>query len=311
MKYDTLYIIFDNELSEYKDKLEYFLEKKFEIMSCQLDEYDNTKSIPEEFAVAANFIFLGNASRQACAPEIKTWQYSRFGCRIGWTQNKCAIFAQSRDLAFDDYKEFNKYCKLMNIDYQDVIIPSETFFSECKNLFSAKTGNIHHAQYSSLIYEFVNKYLENFIHDESRNNLSEELNDELNKIKKIASEKMTLKQKIYCHATIHAASIANSVVGFIPIPVADAIPITASQISMILALGNIFDNKLTKSDAQIILKAVAAPLTGRALVKGGLTLFPGVGWAINGVIAGAITEILGWTIANDFATKMKNKDTYV
>jgi uncharacterized protein (DUF697 family) len=72
---------------------------------------------------------------------------------------------------------------------------------------------------------------------------------------------------------------------------------------MVLGLGKVFDNKLTKSDAQVLLKTVAAPLAGRALSKAALVFVPGVGWAINGAIAGAITEILGWTIANDFAVK--------
>ncbi len=300
---DIVYIIFDEDLSKYKDKLEHLLEGNFDIISLKQDNYG--KSVDEKC------IFLGNNSRRACEPEIESWKYNQFGCRIGWTQNKCVIFAQSDDLAFADYEEFNKYCKRLRLDYPDVTLPPENIISECRQkLFSENKEeiDIHHAQYSSLIYEFVNRFFEDFIKDSSTNNFGDKLNDKLNKAKENASKNMTLKQKMACHAIIHATSMANGVIGVIPVPVADTIPITAAQITMILALGNVFDNKLTKSDAQIILKAAAAPLAGRALVKGGLTLFPGIGWAINGAIAGVITKFLGWTIANDFAIKMKDRN---
>jgi uncharacterized protein (DUF697 family) len=72
---------------------------------------------------------------------------------------------------------------------------------------------------------------------------------------------------------------------------------------MTLGLAKVFNNKITKSDAQVLLKTVAAPLAGRAIAKGVFMFVPGVGWGINAVLAGTITEILGWTIANDFASK--------
>jgi uncharacterized protein (DUF697 family) len=160
------------------------------------------------------------------------------------------------------------------------------------------------------VYEFVNNFLARFINEEpgSEENTNdadvpEDLKDISGNLKANALANLTNSQALWCHAIIHAASIACAAIAFVPIPVADAIPITGTQVSMVLGLGKVFDNKLTKSDAQILLKTVAAPLAGRALAKAGLVLVPGVGWAINGAIAGTVTEILGWAIANDFAVK--------
>ena len=82
---------------------------------------------------------------------------------------------------------------------------------------------------------------------------------------------------------------------------------TISRNLLILTLGKVFNNKITKADAQVILKAAAAPLAGRTLAKIGLDFVPGIGWGINAAIAGTVTEILGWAIANDFALKYKDK----
>jgi uncharacterized protein (DUF697 family) len=73
---------------------------------------------------------------------------------------------------------------------------------------------------------------------------------------------------------------------------------------MVIGLAKVFNNQITKSDAQVLLKTIAAPLVGRALAKAGLVFVPGVGWAVNAGISATITEILGWTVANDFAMKL-------
>jgi uncharacterized protein (DUF697 family) len=111
-----------------------------------------------------------------------------------------------------------------------------------------------------------------------------------------------MTKSMLCHAIIHPIAAACAVVAFIPIPVADAIPITGAQISMVIGLAKVFDHKISILDAQALLKTLAAPLAGRALAKNALIFLPGVGWGINGAVAGIITEILGWTVANDFAT---------
>ncbi|MDR2749546.1 MAG: DUF697 domain-containing protein, partial [Clostridiales bacterium] len=125
----------------------------------------------------------------------------------------------------------------------------------------------------------------------------------LNTIKSAAKTTMTKPQQIACHSIIHGAALVTAACAFIPVPVADSIPITTAQISMVIGLGKVFNNEITKSDAKVLLATVAAPLAGRAAAKVGLMLIPGVGWALNGAIAATITEILGWTVAMDFAKK--------
>ena len=40
-----------------------------------------------------------------------------------------------------------------------------------------------------------------------------------------------------CHAAIHSAATAAGAAGAIPIPLSDAVPITATQITMIIEIG--------------------------------------------------------------------------
>lgn len=314
MSQSPLFIIFDEDVSEHAGSLKEHLAKlNFEIKSCTLDAYNRMNQNPDAvFADGAKFIFLGAGYQKLPdAPEIQVWQHQQFGCRIGWAGNICVLFANS-DLPLADYKPFRTYCERMSFDHPDVVIPPETLIDEgverVKNLFNDKDESIHQAQYSTLIYEFVNEHLSSFIQpeldNEEKKRIKTVLDDEAKEQKKTASAKLTMKQKVLCHSIIHAAALASAGVAFVPIPGADIVPITATQISMIVALGKVLDNKITKSDAQILLKAAAAPLAGRAVSKGVLSFVPGAGWVANAAIAGTITQILGWTIANDFATNL-------
>lgn len=122
--------------------------------------------------------------------------------------------------------------------------------------------------------------------------------------KKVISDKrleagklMTKDQIIKCNAAIHTASVASGISGAIPIPVADAVPITAAQLTMVVALGKIFDQKISESAAKGLVGAAASTFVGRNLVK----LIPVAGWAVSAAVAAGVTEAIGWTIAVDFA----------
>ena len=121
-----------------------------------------------------------------------------------------------------------------------------------------------------------------------------------------AGKLMTKEQKEKCNRVIHTATVASAAAGIIPIPIADAIPITAAQVTMGIALGKVFGIKVTDTMAKTILTAVAAPIIGRTIVRGLLKFLPGAGWVLSAMIAAGITEAIGWTIANDFARKYKN-----
>ena len=107
-----------------------------------------------------------------------------------------------------------------------------------------------------------------------------------------------------CHIAIHSATTAATAAGAIPIPMSDAVPITAAQIGMIIALGKVFDITLSQAAAKSIASVTLAQQTGRAVASNILKAIPGVGTVIGGIVgastAATLTELLGWIVANDF-----------
>ncbi len=135
-----------------------------------------------------------------------------------------------------------------------------------------------------------------------------------NEYKRIIKEKMTDAKKLMtadqivkCNVVIHTATTAASAEAFVPIPGADAVPITATQVTMIVALGKIFDQKISEGVAKGIIGATASTIIGRNLVK----LIPVAGWAVSVTVAAGVTEAIGWTVAVDFANRaLKEKNEY-
>lgn len=122
--------------------------------------------------------------------------------------------------------------------------------------------------------------------------------------KKLQAERLMNKNQLTkCSIAIHAASAACAAAGAVPIPVADAIPITTSQVTMVIALGKVFDTHITESVAKGLIGAAASTFVGRSLVK----VIPIIGWGISAAVAAGVTEAIGWTIAVDFAKDAKNK----
>ncbi len=118
-----------------------------------------------------------------------------------------------------------------------------------------------------------------------------------------AGKLMTEDQLIKVNTAIHAASVASGAAGAIPIPVADAVPITAAQVTMVLALGKIFDQELTDAAAKGIIGAAASTFIGRNVVK----LIPIAGWIASAAVAAGVTEAIGWTVAVDFAKNARKE----
>ncbi len=115
--------------------------------------------------------------------------------------------------------------------------------------------------------------------------------------RKEAKKMMTKDQLKKCHAIIHTASVASGAAGAIPIPVADALPISGIQITMVLSLGKVFEHKIGESTAKGLIASAASTFVGRNLVK----LIPVVGWGISAAVAAGVTETIGWCLAVDFA----------
>ena len=106
------------------------------------------------------------------------------------------------------------------------------------------------------------------------------------------------------YVIIHAASATSGGSAAVPIPVADTIPITAAQVTMIIALGNVFGLTIKESVAKSIISCGIAQNVGRTISSTILKTIPVVNVTIapfaNAAIASVITEILGWMVADDF-----------
>lgn len=106
-----------------------------------------------------------------------------------------------------------------------------------------------------------------------------------------------------CHMAIHSATATAAAAGAIPLPMADAVPITATQIAMVVGLGKIFGITLSESTAKSIMGVSLTQTAGRALATNLMKALPGVRWvgsAISATVAAALTETLGWMVADDF-----------
>ncbi len=118
--------------------------------------------------------------------------------------------------------------------------------------------------------------------------------------------KLTKDQKKKCNAIIHAASgLASGVgAGLAQVPCSDSAIITPIQLTMTIALGEVFDIELTQSAAYSAISSVAAATIGRAISQVLIGWIPGFGNAVNAATAAAITEALGWTLVHDFNRKV-------
>ena len=115
--------------------------------------------------------------------------------------------------------------------------------------------------------------------------------------------KMPKELKNKCRAAIHTASVAAGAAGAAPIPIADTIPISAAQVTMVVALGKIFDLTISTSVAKSVIGVGVAQGVGRTLASS-LKAIPGIGTVVGGAIcattAASLTEALGWLVADDF-----------
>lgn len=119
---------------------------------------------------------------------------------------------------------------------------------------------------------------------------------------------MTWNRKDRCHAIIHGtATLAGSVgAGGAQIPLADNVVITPLQIGMIIRLGKVFDQKITKSAAGAVLASLWASILGRAASQFLWGWIPGLGNGNNAVTAVALTELIGWTAAARFYKNLQS-----
>jgi uncharacterized protein (DUF697 family) len=116
---------------------------------------------------------------------------------------------------------------------------------------------------------------------------------------------ITIGQRILCHTIIHGASASAGAVGLglAQFPCADNAVIVPIQVSMVIALGQVFGLEFTKRTAAATAASASGTLLGRAASQLGAGWIPVGGNIINAGTAVSITEILGWMLAEDFAKK--------
>lgn len=114
-----------------------------------------------------------------------------------------------------------------------------------------------------------------------------------------------------CHAIIHAAATTAGVAGagLAQIPFADAIPITAIQVGMIISLGQVFDVDLDESAAKALIGGFATSVIGRNVAGALVGWVPGIGNAIKAGTAGALTEAIGWAAVKHFENLENEKSS--
>lgn len=98
-----------------------------------------------------------------------------------------------------------------------------------------------------------------------------------------------------CHAIIHSAAVAAAGVGagLAQLPGSDSVPLSAIQISMVIALGNVFGISLDESSAKATMGTGLTTLIGRGTSQILVGWIPGFGNLINSSTAASITEALG------------------
>ena len=111
----------------------------------------------------------------------------------------------------------------------------------------------------------------------------------------------TVKQAMYCHLIIHIAAVINAIIGAVPLPFIDAIPIGVVQIIMTVLLGKVFEQKFSLSLFKGVIVWCAASFIGRGLVQ----FVPVVGWIVSALVALIVTEAVGWAVQKDMAESFR------
>ena len=113
-------------------------------------------------------------------------------------------------------------------------------------------------------------------------------------------KKMNQEQKQQCQVIIHTAATAAGGIGLSPIPGSDIVPLIATQTTMILALGRVFNVHIEKSYAASLAKTAIISQLGKLVAGQFLKIFPGIGNVANAGVAFSMTELLGWDVADEF-----------
>ncbi len=118
---------------------------------------------------------------------------------------------------------------------------------------------------------------------------------------------MTNKEIGLCNTIIHSASAAAAAIGagLAQIPASDNLIITPIQLVMAVSLGKVFGINLDQSAAKAAIASATAATVGRTASQVLIGWFPVAGNIVNASTAAAITEAIGWIMANEFEKQSK------
>ena len=120
-------------------------------------------------------------------------------------------------------------------------------------------------------------------------------------------KEMSKKQKEQCRVIIHTAAVAAGGIGLSPIPGSDVVPLVATQTTMIVALGRVFNINIEKSYAASLAKTAIISQLGKLVAGQFFKIIPGFGSVTNAGVAFSMTELLGWDVADEFLEKANVK----
>ena len=279
---------------EYAEKLRALLTEKGINSALWTEEqymFNSTK-----LAENQRLIFFGSGDEAKNQSVIITdWAFDSYGCRIGWEGNICVITACDGNLTWEELKEFSNYCKAKAKIHSDIIIPSKNKGGEMWNFIKGiftdkKNESVWHAQFSLLVYEFLDNWADGFLKSE-----------ECMGIEKLGIKiPLSKEEKNKCKAIIHIAAVVTGSMGIVPIGPADTLMITPAQIAMIISIGRVFGIQVYENIAKSIIAGFALSVTGRMVAATLLNFIPVAGWIIKGGTAAVLTETIGWAAVFHF-----------
>lgn len=122
---------------------------------------------------------------------------------------------------------------------------------------------------------------------------------------------ITDDQREKCHVIIHSAAMAGAGIAatLAQIPGSDNLPLVATEVTMVIALGKVFGIDLKESAAKSFIAGSLGTLVGRGVSQFLFGWIPGLGNIIDATTAFGVIESLGWVVVDDFsnnASKYKN-----
>lgn len=111
---------------------------------------------------------------------------------------------------------------------------------------------------------------------------------------------MTNKQKKEIATTIHASAAAGAAVSGLSaqIPLADNVALSGIEISMVMKIGKVLGQEISRSTAWSLVLSHLGTMGGRAVAKCIFGLIPGFGNVTNAITSSTVIEAMGWAIAD-------------